>query len=137
MQKNERGLNGFPYESEEMAEDYLVNKSTSVLYLSLTYHKTYPQYITNRLSTLQSRKKESKRILLLKHDCEDPQNVINQLFISCMLFSATCLICWSDEEAAQYLHTFKTYESKGDSMLQGKNDSNSINKKLLQEWKGD
>jgi hypothetical protein len=28
-------------------------------------------------------------------------------------------MCWSDEEAAQYLHTLKIYENKGDGLLQG------------------
>ena len=81
LKKDERGINGFPYSSEEMAEDYLVNKGISVLFLSLAYHKTYPQYICTRLSTLFNRKKESKRILLLKHDCDDPNNVINCIYI--------------------------------------------------------
>lgn len=120
-----------------MAEDFLVNRSTSVLFLSLAYHKTYPQYLNFRLSSLFNRKKDNRKILLLKHDSEDPQNVINQVYIECGTFNCSCLICWSDLEAQQYIHTFKTYESKGDTLLQGKNDANSINRKLMQEWKGD
>ena len=57
--------------------------------------------------------------------------------MDCAAFSTTCLLCWSDVEAAQYLYTLKTYEQKGDSLLQGKNSANSLNKKLLQEWGGD
>jgi len=49
---SERGTNGIPYKNEDMVEDYLVNKSISVLFLSLKYHKTYPKYIQERLSKL-------------------------------------------------------------------------------------
>ena len=73
----ERGANGIPSKNEEMAEDYLVNKSISVLFLSLKYHKTYPKYIEERLSNLFNRKRQSRRILLVKMDTEDPNNVIN------------------------------------------------------------
>ena len=99
LEKGERGQNGFPYESEEMVEDFLVHRSISVLFLSLAYHKTYPQYLHFRLSNLFNRKRDVRKILLLKHDCEDPQNVINSIFIECATFNATCLVCWSDLEA--------------------------------------
>jgi DNA excision repair protein ERCC-1 len=101
----------------DMVEDYLVNPYTSVIYLSLAYHRTYPNYVRGRLSDLYNRKRNNKRILLVKHDFEDENNVINQIYIECAKFDTTCIVCWADDEAAQYLHTFKSYERKSDNIL--------------------
>lgn len=119
-----------------MVEDYEINHKTSVLFLSLAWHRTYPRYIIDRLSELYNRKRDNKKILLVKHDIQDENNIINNIYTACMKFEATCIVCWSDEEAAQYLHTFKSYETKTDMLLQGKNEVGRLNKQLLQEWDG-
>lgn len=48
------GQSGYPHQFhtkpiEPMVEDYILNKNTSILYLSLAYHKLYPLYIKGRM----------------------------------------------------------------------------------------
>ena len=40
---------------------------------------------------------------------------LNQIYTDCMLYKTTCILCWSDEEAAQYILTFKQQENKTDT----------------------
>ena len=100
-----------------MSEDYRLNSGISVLFLSLAYHQQYPQYIKDRLAVLFSKRRHARKILLLKYDIEDTNNIVNQIYLECANFEATCIICWSDEEAAHYLYTLKSYENKTDTML--------------------
>ena len=44
-----------------MVEDFRINPWTSVLYLTLSWHRTYPQYIQDRLSELYNKKKQAKK----------------------------------------------------------------------------
>ena len=87
-----------------MFEDYLINKQTSALYLSLKYHIAYPQYISGRLKVLYNEKRNSQRILLLKIDINEEKledcSSLNQIYTDSMLYQTTCILCWSDEEAA-------------------------------------
>jgi DNA excision repair protein ERCC-1 len=49
--------------------------------------------------------------------------MVTQLMMDCMKFGFTLLMCWSFDEAAQYIQTFKTYENKAQSMLEGKSQA--------------
>lgn len=115
-----------------MVEDYLVSKFISVLYLSLKYHMTYPRYIEERLEKLYYKKPHSKRILLVVMDTSEAElhatdtagggfASLNDVYIQCGKFATTCLMAWSNEEAARYLYTLKSYEKKTDKVLQGWN----------------
>lgn len=96
--------------NEEMKEDYLINSSTSVLFLDLTYHIKFPDYIKARIDDLAKEKPNVNRILLLHQDTKQPLNeVFTLLQVECMKANTTMLVCWSYEEAAQYLHTMKSY----------------------------
>ena len=37
-----------------------------------------------------------------------------------MKFEATLIMCWSYDEAAQYIQTLKSYENKTQTLLEGK-----------------
>ena len=115
-----------------MSEDYRINSGISVLFLSLAYHQQYPQYIRDRLCAIYNKRRHARRILLVKYDIDDQNNIINQIYIDCANFETTCILCWSDEEAAQYLYTFKIYENKSDTMLQGQGLQNFRNERTLQ-----
>ena len=51
-----------------MPEDYEVNDKTSVLFLSLQYHVTFPLYIVDKLDKLYKERKNRNKILLLLND---------------------------------------------------------------------
>ena len=95
----------------------------------MAYHSKFPEYIKDRFETFREAiaKKDSgieiNSILLVKDDLDDelPEklDIISQLTILCFRYNSTMLTCWSDIQAAQYLHTLKSYESKADGMLQG------------------
>jgi hypothetical protein len=71
------------------------------------------------LKVLYDEKRNSQRILLLKIDINEEKledcSSLNQIYTDCMLYQTTCILCWSDEEAAQYILTFKQQENKTDT----------------------
>jgi len=83
----------------------------------MAYHQQYPQYVKERLATMYNKKRHSRKILLVKNDIKDEANLCNEIYMICMNFDCACIMCWSDEEAAQYLLTFKQYQQKTDTML--------------------
>ncbi len=86
---------------DDLLEDYdLNNDKLSLLFLSLTYHLTYPLYIITRLDELFRLRKHKNRILLVLMDSPDEQNVINGLMLQAMKFETTVVMCWSFEEGA-------------------------------------
>ena len=106
-------------DDKAMPEDYDINEKVSLLFLSLTYHLSYPLYIVNRLDELHRQRKGKNRILLVLCDNPDEQNMINGLTIQTMKFDTTMIMCWSYEEAAQYILTMKSYENKTQTILEG------------------
>ena len=104
----------------QMPEDYEVNDRVSVLFLSLKYHIAYPLYIVGRLEELYRMRRNKNRILLVLADHPDDQNTINSLTLQCLKFEVTLILCWSFEEAAQYMQTMKSYENKTQTLLEGK-----------------
>ncbi len=48
-----------------LAEDFLLSRSVSVLYLSLKYHSLYPLYIRERLSALASSPNHTRILICL------------------------------------------------------------------------
>ncbi|TNV76042.1 hypothetical protein FGO68_gene5996 [Halteria grandinella] len=120
-----------------MPEDYdLNNEQTSVLFLSMQYHQAYPLYIVGRLDELARQRKNRNRILLClmdnqsKSGGENDNAPLNSLTMQCMKFETTLLICWSFEEAAQYIQTLKAYEAKTQTLLEGKHLTFSTNANL-------
>ena len=103
-----------------MPEDYEVNDRVSVLFLSLKYHIAYPLYVVGRLEELYKMRRNKNRILQVLADHQDDQNTINGLTIQCLKFEVTLILCWSFEEAAQYIQTMKSYENKTQTLLEGK-----------------
>ncbi|CDW73179.1 dna excision repair protein ercc-1-like [Stylonychia lemnae] len=104
----------------QMVDDYDINDKVSVLFLQLKYHIAYPLYIKQRFEDVYRMRKNRNKILLLLNDDKDEHNMINSLMMDCFKFEITLIMCWSFEEAAQYIQTFKSYENKTQTMLEGK-----------------
>lgn len=103
-----------------MVEDYDINDKVSVLFLQLAYHIAYPLYIKQRFEDVYRMRKNRNKILLLLNDDKDEQNMANSLMMDCFKFEVTLIMCWSFDEAAQYIQTLKSYENKTQTMLEGK-----------------
>eukprot|EP00347_Sterkiella_histriomuscorum_P024333 403331490 len=108
------------HQTSPMFEDYDINEKVSLLFLQLSYHIAYPLYIIQRLEDIYRHRKTRNKMLLVLNDDKDDQNMINGLLMECIKFETKMIMCWSFEEAAQYIQTFKSYENKTQTMLEGK-----------------
>ncbi len=114
-----------PYKIEEgLVPDFVVGDSTCVLFLSMRYHLLHPQYVFARLATLKSMYK--LRVLLVLVDCEDTEKSLLTLGKICLNNDLTMILSWSDQEAARYLETYKSYEKKSSEAIKEQSDASYI-----------
>lgn len=79
--------------------DYLV-KRRSVLFLTLTYHKLYAEYIDRRMLPLQQ---NGDNILIFVVDDTNSEDVLKDLTKLCMFKGFTLLLAFNFEQAAKYI----------------------------------
>lgn len=96
--------------------DFVCGPTTCVLYLSLQYHKLHPSYIYKRISDLG--KQFRLRILLVLVDVADHRGALHELSRLALLQQMTLLCAGSEREAARYLETLRSYDSKGTESIQ-------------------
>ena len=101
---------------DTLVADYAVGASVGVIWLSIKYHLLKPNYVRRRLAEIRGHYQLS--ILLLMVDEERSDAVIESLTLLCVSESVTVVCCWSNEEGARYLETFKVYEKKSAKMIQ-------------------
>ncbi|GBG24030.1 DNA excision repair protein ERCC-1 [Hondaea fermentalgiana] len=110
-----------PWKFVDMAPDFILGESTCALYLSMRYHLLHPDYLYSRISEL---KRDFK--LRLVFCVVDIQNCQTPLMMLTSLASAnefTVILCWSQQECARYLETFKLYERKAPKAIQERVES--------------
>jgi DNA excision repair protein ERCC-1 len=96
--------------SETLIPDYCMSRTSCAYYLSMKYHLLNPTYIHTCLRTLG--RAYDLRVLLVIVDIKDPKHCIKEIEKICILSNLTMIMCWSNEEAAHYLETYKMYEFK-------------------------
>lgn len=79
--------------------DYLIKKR-SVLFLTLTYHKLYADYIGRRMLPLQ---KNGDNILIFVVDDINSEDILKDLTKICMFQGFTLLLAFNFEQAAKYV----------------------------------
>ncbi|SMN20473.1 similar to Saccharomyces cerevisiae YML095C RAD10 Single-stranded DNA endonuclease (with Rad1p) [Maudiozyma saulgeensis] len=79
--------------------DYLI-KGRSVLFLTLSYHKLYADYITRRMAPLS---KDDNNILIFVVDSTNSEEAINDITKMCMFNGFTFLVAFNFEQAAKYI----------------------------------
>ena len=79
--------------------DYLV-KQRSVLFLTLTYHKLYSDYITRRMVPLS---KNGNNILIFVVDDSNSEDILREITKFCIFNGFTLLLAFSFEQAAKYI----------------------------------
>ena len=107
---------------DNLPADYVVGAAVGILWLSVKYHLLHPNYIRRRFAELRGHYQLS--ILLLMVDEDRPATTIEKLTLLCVKESITMVCCWSNEEGARYLETFKVYEKKSAKMIQANLEGN-------------
>ncbi|CCE64519.1 hypothetical protein TPHA_0I00120 [Tetrapisispora phaffii CBS 4417] len=79
--------------------DYLV-RQRPVLFLTLTYHKLYADYITRRMTPLS---KNDNNILIFVVDDSNSEDTLRELTKLCMFNGFTLLVAFSFEQSAKYI----------------------------------
>lgn len=116
-------IRNVPWEFSEIEPDYVMGKSTCALFLSLRYHNLFPNYIHERLKALG--KSYALRVLLAQVDVVEPNPPLKDLSVISILADCTLMVCWSAEEAGNYLETYKMYENKSADMIKEKQDNDN------------
>lgn len=105
------------WEYSDIPADYGLGLTTCALFLSLKYHRLYPEYIYTRIRNLQGR--YSLRILLTMVDIANHEDPLRELAKTSLVNNVTLILCWSAAEAARYLELYKSYEHAGFKAIQG------------------
>lgn len=109
-------LRNIKWQYDEIVPDYQT-EGTCVLFLSIKYHKIYPEYIHKRLREIG---KFKLKVMLVLADVTEFQSVAMELFRTCMVMDFTLILVGSNEEAASYLESFHLMKGKSVSFLKPK-----------------
>lgn len=99
-----------------LTSDFVCGPTTCVLYLSLQYHKLHPAYIYSRVRALGRHFR--LRVLLVLADVSDHRACIHELTRLALIAGLTLICAGSEREAARYLETLRSYDSKGADSIQ-------------------
>ena len=124
-------IRNVPFDYFDMTPDYIMSSTSCALFLSLKYHRLYPDYIHRRLSELRTDFK--LRVLLVLVDVSDNADLILQLNRLGVVNNMTVILAWSEAEAGRYLETYKALDGKDASSIQ-KRESNHIVDQMQDFW---
>ncbi|KAK6727703.1 hypothetical protein RB195_005407 [Necator americanus] len=99
------------YEWGDIATDFECGPTCGVLYLALKYHKLHPNYILTRLSG-KDENKYACRILLALCNVDEPTHTLRELNLLCYRMDWTMVLCYSVEEAAEYIENLKLADTR-------------------------
>ncbi|CAI4047572.1 hypothetical protein SKDZ_13G0420 [Saccharomyces kudriavzevii ZP591] len=83
----------------KISYDYLV-RGRNVLFLTLTYHKLYVDYISRRMQPLS---KNENNILIFTVDDNNSEDTLNEITKLCIFNGFTLLLAFNFEQAAKYI----------------------------------
>ncbi|KAG9316539.1 restriction endonuclease type II-like protein [Chiua virens] len=104
----------------DIVPDFQVGRTTCILFLSLRYHRLHPEYIHSRIERLGQ--SYNLRILLIMCDVTEHQELIRELTKVCLINNITVIVAWSNDEAGQYIATFKQFEHKPPDLIKERVD---------------
>lgn len=107
---------------DDIIPDYVVGRTTCILYLSLKYHNLNPDYICQRLKELG--KQYELRVLLVQVDTPEPHNALKSLTRISLLADLTLMLAWNAEEAGKMIETYKLFEKRGPDLIMERVESN-------------
>ncbi|XP_020814877.1 DNA excision repair protein ERCC-1 [Drosophila serrata] len=107
---------------DDIIPDYVVGRTSCVLYLSLKYHNLNPDYICQRLKALG--KMYELRVLLVQVDTPEPHNALKSLTRISLLADLTMMLAWNAEEAGKIIETYKQFEKRPPDLIMERVESN-------------
>lgn len=110
-------LRSFAWEYSDIPADYVLGLTTCALFLSLKYHRLHPEYIYNRIKSLQG--KFNLRVILTMVDIGNHEESLRELSKTSLVNNVTIILCWSAAEAARYLELYKSYEHANAGAIRG------------------
>ncbi|CAD7089906.1 unnamed protein product [Hermetia illucens] len=117
-----KSIHNAPIEFREIVPDYIVGRTTCILYLSLKYHNLNPDYICQRLKNLG--KQFELRVLLVQVDMPEPYDALKNLTRVSLLADLTLMLAWNAEEAGKIIETYKLFEKRPPDLIMERVDSN-------------
>ncbi|WVW79555.1 hypothetical protein I302_101524 [Kwoniella bestiolae CBS 10118] len=99
----------------DIVADYQVGAHNGVLFLSLKYHRLHPEYIHQRIEKMKGN--YNLRIILVLCDVAEHQQSLREINKIAIINEYTVFVAWSNEEIAQYLTCFKSFEHKSADSL--------------------
>ena len=108
--------------SDTTTADYSISNKAAVLFLTVTYHRTYPEYIFERIKALKG--SFDLRILLLLVNSENPDLVIQKLTIFCAANNMSVVLAFDYEEASRWLITLYDAQENNIEQLKATNETN-------------
>lgn len=100
----------------DLVPDFVCGATTSVLYLSLQYHRMCGSYVYERVRHLG--RSYRLRVLLAVADVEDSRAPIRELTKLAIASDMTLVCCGSEREAARYCETLRCYDAKTADSIQ-------------------
>lgn len=115
-------IRAIPYEYiNNILPDYILGETCCALYISMKYHMSHPKYLQNRLDTI-SKSYFTTRILLVQVDIDIVYQCLQELTLIAIKNNYIMICCYSLQETARYIETFKVYENKSSNALHSKID---------------
>lgn len=109
--------------TEDIKADFVFGRGQCGVFLSLKYHNLYPNYIYEKIKSIGQG--YSLKVLILLIDIAEPRVPLKELTKFCIHVNATLMSCWSFEEAARYVESYKIYRYKSPEMLMPKQLANN------------
>lgn len=102
---------------EDLTTDYEIENYISVLFLSLKFHTAKPEYIITRMNQLREYKVQ---ILLVLIDIRNYEEYLKEF----VCFDHQVFYCFSNDEAAKYLHALDINSNRPTDLLKQKYSQN-------------
>lgn len=102
-----------------LATDYQPNVNTSILFLSLKFHISKPEYIHKRLKKIQY----PIKILLISIDAKNYETILPEMHNIAFNYDHNLVLSFSDEESARYIKSFEKVNKKSVEYIRSKKDN--------------
>ncbi|KAL6121933.1 swi10 [Nucleospora cyclopteri] len=102
---------------ESLTCDYEINNSTAILFLSLKFYASKPEYIFKRINKIKDYR---VKLLLLQIDTPQFNKSLREVY---RMVPLTVVLCQNSEEAARYIRGFDIAEKRSIDILRNKESS--------------
>ncbi|KAE9549551.1 hypothetical protein FO519_007231 [Halicephalobus sp. NKZ332] len=127
-------IRNVPYEMTVIKPDFVCGSSCCVLYLALKYHKQHQNYIETRF---QDGSGYETKILLILVNIDEPTALLKDMNLYCLRAGWILILCYSEEEAAEYLENLKLSEKKKPEEVINSREQFKEKQRMIQQGRQD